>query len=252
MRLKSITYIAIALIITACGTSRLASEDASTTAAKTKIINSHNNAAINFTTMQSRLRVRFQNPDQNRSVSVDLRMKQGEHIWMSARILGITLAKVSITPDRVQFYEKLNNRSFDGDFSIISEFLGEELNYQQLENLLLGQAFEPLNNLQYSVIDNEYQFKSKQGTIEKLFMLRPADFKTSRQSVVKSDENSSLDARYPQYQMVDNKIIPLELNINANQKGKLTRVELEFNNVEFGQDLSFPFSMPSNTRPYNF
>ncbi|PRP67672.1 DUF4292 domain-containing protein [Nonlabens agnitus] len=242
--MKRIYGLALAMILISCGGSQKATENAVTTAAATKIIKSHNAAAIDFKTMQSRLGVNYQDENRSQSVTVDLRVEKGKQIWMSARVLGFTVAKVYITPDRVQFYEKLQKRSFDGDFKLISRFLGEELNYAQLENLLLGQALEPLNGLDYAVVDNQYQFR-KEGVIARLFSLRPADFKMAQQSIRKPSENTTLDVKYLTYQTVENRILPEDITINANAQGKLVQVELDLKNVEFDQELSFPFEIPS-------
>ena len=79
----------------------------------------------------------------------------------------------------------------------------------------------------------------------KLFSLRPSDFKVSEQSISKPSENSFLKVNYTEYQVVDGRIIPTEVKIDANQRDRVSKVEMEFKNVEFNQSMTFPFSMPS-------
>lgn len=243
-----ILYFLFAMLIVGCGSVQKAANNASAAAKKNNVVKAHEAARTTFKTMQSRLSVNYKDERQSRSVTVDLRIEKGKQIWMSARFLGFTGAKIYITPDRVQFYEKLGKRSFDGDFSLISEFLGEPLEYDQLENLLLGQAVESLQPHQFSIVDNQYQFAQGQ-LIEKLFKLRPSDFKLSEQSIRKPSEDSFLVITYPDYQLVDKRIIPLELKVDAKRGKRFSQVTLEFKNVEFDQQLSFPFSIPSNSKP---
>ena len=249
--MKRISGLVLAMVLISCGGSQKATENAIATAAKTKIVKAHTAAAIDFKTIQSRLGVKYQDENRSQSVTVDLRMEKSKQIWMSARVLGFTVAKVYITPDRVQFYEKLNQRFFDGDFKLISKFLGEELNYNQLENLLLGQAIEPLNTLDYTVDNNLYVFK-REDVISRLFALRPSDFKVAQQSISKPSKNTSLDIKYLDYQTVAGNVLPNEILINANAQGKLVQVELDLKNVEFDQNLSFPFEMPSGYKQMEF
>jgi outer membrane biogenesis lipoprotein LolB len=249
--MKRILGFTIALLLISCGGSKKVTENAVASAAKTKIVKAHKAAAIDFKTLQSRLGVNYQDENRSQSITVDLRMEKGKQIWMSARILGFTMAKVYITPDRVQFYEKLQKRSFDGDFRLISDFLGEELTFEQLENLLLGQVIDPINDMDYTVVNNRYEFR-KAGVIEKLFALRPSDFKVDQQSIIKKSENTTLDVRYLEYQTVSGKLLPADISINANSNGKLVQVQLQMNNVEFDQELSFPFDMPSNYNTMTF
>ncbi|GAK74632.1 hypothetical protein JCM19296_210 [Nonlabens ulvanivorans] len=138
MKAYRIIYIFLALVITGCGSVQKAANNASATAKKASVVKAHTAARTDFKTMQSRLSVSYKDEKQSRNVTVDLRIEKGKQIWMSAKFLGFTAAKIYITPDRVQFYEKLKGRSFDGDFSLISDFLGEPLEYQQLEDLLLA------------------------------------------------------------------------------------------------------------------
>ncbi len=241
---NKIIGLGLILLLVSCGGSQKATQNAVATAAKSKVIKAHNAAATDFKTMQSRMNVSYKDENQSQIVNVDLRVEKGKKIWISYRFLGATFAKALITPDRVQFYEKLRKRTFDGDFALISRFLGEELNYDQLENLMLGQAIEPLSNLEFAIVDNKYQFK-KEAVIARLFNLRPSDFKVAQQSIVKNDANSALDVKYIVYQTVEDKILPQQIKVNANAQGKLVQIELELRNVEFDQDLSFPFEMPT-------
>jgi len=248
MKVYKIAYILIAVFIVSCGSVQKASNNASATAKKNSVVKAHITARPNFKTMQSRLSVNYKDEKQSRNVTVDLRIEKGKQIWMSAKFLGFTAAKVYITPDRVQFYEKLGKRSFDGDFSLISDFLGESLEYNQLEDLLLGQAVESLQSHQFSIVDNQYQFTQGQ-LIEKLFKLRPSDFKVSEQSIRKPAEDSHLVITYPDYQVIDKRIIPLEVKVDAKRGNRFSQVTLELKRVEFDKELSFPFSIPSNSKP---
>jgi len=243
-------YLFFAVLITSCGSALTAADTANATAKKASVVKAHNNNSTDFKTMKSRLSVRYKDESQSYRVSVDMRIEKGKQIWMSAKFMGFTAAKVYITPDRVQFYEKLKKRSFDGDFSLISDFLGEPLEYQQLEDLLLGQAVESLQQHDFSIADNQYQF-AQSRLIEKLFKLRPTDFKLSEQSIKKPSEDSYLVITYPEYQDVEKRIIPRELKVDAKRAKRRSQVEIEFRNVEFDQKLSFPFSIPSNSKPMN-
>jgi outer membrane biogenesis lipoprotein LolB len=249
--MKYLKYLSIVVLflIVGCGSTQRAANNATAKAKKSKVVSAHEAARIDFKTMSARLSMSYDNSATTRSFTVNLRMEKGKQIWMSASILGFTGAKVYITPQRVQFYEKLKKRSFDGDFSLISDFLGEEITFEQLEDLLLGQAVDPLGNKDFSIVENEYMFK-QEALVNKLFSLRPTDFKVSEQSISKPSENSFLKVLYPEYQIVQDKIVPTEVKIDAAQRNRVTKVEMEFKNVEFDKELSFPFSMPSGYSPF--
>ena len=53
-------------------------------------------------------------------------MEKDKVIWLSAP-LGI--ARMMITPDQVAFYNKRDNTYFDGDYSLLSDFVGFDLDF---------------------------------------------------------------------------------------------------------------------------
>ncbi len=67
-------------------------------------------------------------------------------IWLSAK-LG--LARMMITPESVRFYNKLDNEYFDGDYKLLSDFVGVDLDSylgateESLAYLHFGFTFEP-------------------------------------------------------------------------------------------------------------
>ena len=71
-------------------------------------------------------------------------MERGKTIWANA---FLNMVRLKITPEKVLMYNKLNRTVFEGDYEIINEFLGIELNFSNLENALLGDAlFNPKTN----------------------------------------------------------------------------------------------------------
>ncbi|WP_124979181.1 DUF4292 domain-containing protein [Nonlabens xiamenensis] len=249
MRYISPLIFCLCLLLAGCGGKQRAANEAMATAKRSKVINAHEAARIDFKTLKARLGTSYDNGSSKRSFTVQLRMEKGKQIWMSAGLFGITAAKVYITPDRVQFYEKLNKRSFDGDFSLISEFLGEEITFDQLEDLLLGQAVESLQGKEFMIADNQYQFKTE-DVVTKIFKLRPSDFKVAEQTVTQPKEGDFLTVRYPEYQIVQDRILPSEVMISAIKGKRNNKVEMEFKGVSFDEELSFPFEMPSGYRQF--
>ena len=116
------------------------------------VIRNHISGATNFRTLNGRLGIDYSDGENSQSVTVNLRMKRNEVIWLSAP-LGVI--KVYITPTRVSFYNKLQNEYFDGDFSYVSHLLGSDIDFEKLQNLLLGQAVIDLRDQKYELGHNE-------------------------------------------------------------------------------------------------
>ena len=87
------------------------------TALKTKtIIESYNSNKIDFSTLYIKSNVQYADDKQSQNVTAEIKIKKDEQILVSVRFLGITMAKASITPTSVSYYEKIGGKYFEGDF----------------------------------------------------------------------------------------------------------------------------------------
>lgn len=210
-----------------------------------KIIQQHYKNLTDYNTLTGKLKIEYTSADADQSVSVSLRMKKDEAIWLSA---PFGMFKALITPDRVSFYNRLDNEYFDGDFAYLTEMLGTEMNFEKVQNLLLGNAILDLRNHKYetNVVNNTYKLTpKKQEDLYSIFLFVDSKyFKISRQELKQHAEVRSLDMDYT-YQQVSNKIIPNMVNVQIDNKGEKTTINLEYRNIELGKTLNFPYKIPS-------
>ncbi len=237
------------LIITSCGTRKAkmgatSPEDAAVAA----VVANHYANEVDFKTLQGRLAVQYQTEERSQSVTVSFRMKKDDTIWMSGQLLGIPLAKVLITPNSVQFYEKITKTYFDGDFSLLSDLLGTPLDYQKVQNLLLGQTIYDLREERYKLTESVrgYQLQPvAENYLQKLFLLDAGNFKALAQQLGQPNANRSVTVTYPEYQKIDQQIFPGKIQILAKEGTENTRIDMAFRSIEFNVPVSFPFSIPS-------
>lgn len=214
-----------------------------------KIIANHYNKSFNFNTLNARLKVKYDDGKQSFSPSVTLRIEKDKTIWISAKMLGISLAKVMITPEKVSYYEKINNTYFEGNFELLSKWLGTDLDYNKVQQLLLGQALFNLRDDKYksSISAKKYQLQPKKELelFERLFLIHPSSFKVFSQQLKQPIENRTLTIDYIAYQKVGNQDFPKDILILALQEKQQTKVRIEYKAVDYNARVSFPFKIPS-------
>ena len=176
-------------------------------------------------------------------------MEKDKAIWMSASILGFPVAKVYITPTSVSYYEKVTQSYFDGDFRLVSDFLGTPLDFQKLQNLLIGQAIYDLRTEEYDFTQSPRGFQFVQdeeaADMKKMFLLDSRTLKAAAQQLAQVSENRSLTVTYSDYQVVDGIVFPEEIRIIANEGGSSTNIEITYRSISFNEEVSFPFDIPS-------
>lgn len=208
------------------------------------IINNHYSNQPNFKTLSGRVKIDYSNGDETQGVNVSLRMEKDKVIWISGP-LGVV--KAHITPEKVSFYNKLQNEYFDGDFSYLSNLLGTDLDFEKVQNLLLGNAVLDLRKEKFtSDIDGDnYQLKPKKARelFKILFQLEPKNFKVAFQQISQPEKARQLHAKYT-YQNISGNALPEEIKIVAEEAGDLTTIDLSFRNLELNKPMSFPYKIP--------
>lgn len=243
------TILILLITLSSCG-SRKAKMGATAPvdAAVAAVVDSHYQRETNFNTLQGRLAVRYTSEERDQSVTVNFRMKKDDTIWMSGQLMGIPLAKVMITPNSVQFYEKITRTYFDGDFRLLSNLLGTPLDFQKVQNLLLGQTIYDLREERYKLSESTrgYQLEpSTESFLKKMFLLDAGNFKVLAQQIGEKTSNRSVTITYPEYQEVENQLFPAQIQIVANEGPKNTRINMQFRGIDLNVPVSFPFSIPS-------
>lgn len=214
-----------------------------------EIIANHYKNKKDFKTLYIKADVSYEDAKQSQSLSAEIKIQKDQKILVSIRFLGITMAKALITPDGVKYYEKLNSKFFEGNYGALTAFLGTDLDFQKVQNLLIGQALDDLNKAKYksSLAENLYQLegKSNDETL-KIFSFEASKFLLKKQQINQVTKSRKLEINYPEHKEYPEAILPVKLLIEANQNNGKTNIEIDYNSISFNEELSFPYSVPES------
>lgn len=212
-----------------------------------QLIREINKKEPQFKTLSARVKLDVLQQDKISSYTVNLRMEKDKQILLMST--PISVVKALITPQKVSFYNKLDNTYFDGDFSYLSDLLGTELDFQKVQNLLLGEALYGLKNEPVTVSVNEkgyvVQPKNQNPLFELFYLINPSYFKISSQQLSQDQEQRHLQIDYLSYQEVEKEILPKQIKVIAVEEAEEMILEMEFKAVSLNEDLRFPFKIPS-------
>ena len=212
-----------------------------------KVINGHYKNQHDFKTLNIRANAKYEDEKQSHSMNADIRIKKDEIIWINIKFLGIPMAKAMITPTKVSYYEKINNTYFEGDFSMLSNWLGTDLDFSKVQNLFLGKAIDDLTKDKWVSEVVEKMFKlslPNSSDIAKEFYFEGANYLLKKETITQASQNRNLEIRYPSYKEEKGMFLPNEINIKAEQNNKVT-IDIEYKNTTFNENLSYPYSVPS-------
>jgi len=242
-------FVVFVMVFTSCKTKKVII-DANTIAeemSSKKVARKHIASNFDKETVDAKLKANFNNGKINQSFSVALKMEKDEVIWLKGTKF-ITLFKAKVTPNSVSYYSSLEKKYFEGDFTMLKKLLGTDINFNQLQNLLLGQSLINVKDQKQdvSIKDNSYVLSPQSQAIlfDLFFYINPSHFKLDKQSIVNTAKNQRLDVFYPTYNVFDNTFYPAEINIRAKQPGKFTNIDFIVRSVEFNKDIDTSFSIP--------
>ncbi len=214
-----------------------------------KVIENYYNNKNEFSTLYMKASVQYATEKQNQNVTAEIKIKKDEQILVSIRFLGITMAKASITPTKVSYYEKIKGTYYEGDFSALTQLLGTDLDFNKVQNLLLGRAIDNLKEGKYTEsFDNQvYRLDEiANENIKKSFYIDANSLLMNKQEITQTKEERMFQVVYANPKEFKEMTLPLNLNIDSYQKKGKAEINLEYNTVSFNEELSFPYSVPND------
>ena len=210
-----------------------------------QIVKKYDKSKSEFKTLQGRLKIEYTQGNRSETHTVTLRMEHDKTIWVNA---FLNMVRVKITHDRVRFYNKLDNTFFDGDYTLISDFLGTDLQFKNLQNLLLGEAVFDIKPKEFEKRNhpNSYTIAPKQQNdlYDLLYLINPAYFKLDAQLLSQSLKQNVLKVQYRSYQNIEVLVLPEQMVITSTNTNEQTTLNLNIKSVSLGQPLRFPFTIP--------
>lgn len=242
-------YIVTAFILLSCKPKQLvvAEQAAKEDNKSIEVIQKHYENKLVFETASIRTSASYEDAKQSLSINADLRIKKDEIIWINLKFLGFPAAKAFITPTRVSYYEKINNTYFDGDYSTLSKWLGTDLDFKKVQNLLLGRPIDNLTKEVFlmQIVDNLFQLKNKNtAQTQKTFSFESGNFLLKKQVVSQPVNQRSVTVTYPAYQNIETTFLPTGIQIEAIQKDAV-KIDLEYKKITFNENLTYPYEVPN-------
>lgn len=103
-----------------------------------QVLKEHLKLTPDFKMLSSRVKIDIAEGEKQSGYTVNMRMEKDRNILLMST--PISVVKALITPDKVSFYNKLDGTYFEGNFKYLSDLLGTELDFEKVQNLLIGEA----------------------------------------------------------------------------------------------------------------
>lgn len=213
-----------------------------------QVVRAHKQTSPEFNYLATRAQLVYKTEDQEQKISVSLRMKSGDTIWMKATVFGVTLAKAIVTKDEVSYYEMLNKTYYKGPLTEISRWLGFAVTLEQLQNILLGQSVLSMSRNTPQLIDNDSYLLGPIDTgigWNLTNAVRPDNFRLKRAELAATGVvPTSVSLKYGGYNQVQQQYFPEQLDLSVNAPKAKTQIRLSYKQFDLPDRLSFVYTIP--------
>ena len=246
--IKFFQFLLILLIVNGCKSLTVLPSKRPVESIKVKrLIDNLERSEEKISSFRARIKATYTSKKIKQSLSINLRFKDDEFLWMSANIF-VPVAKLLMTNEKIFFYEKFQKKYYEGDYEFLNYVLGTNFRLQDIQNIFVGNPIDNLKKVKIKRIENPKYYVFINNSSEKYratYFFDTENFRIREQRILLLDnKNSILSIKYPLYQKTNGKIIPKEIQISSFVNGEFISITLEFIRVDYPNELTIPFKFP--------
>lgn len=205
--------------------------------------------------VRSRIKATYNNGKRKQQIIVQFRMESKKKLWLSATMI-IPIAKLLVTPNKVSFYEKFQKTYFEGNYDLINTPFNTNFVYSDLENIFLGKPFLNPDQGRWKQISNPQYYilipQGKRSGIKPTLFFDPVSFLLKEQRFFVPGTNYNITIKYLRHIKIEGKSLPSLIEITFFDGNQSQTLELEFNRIDFIENLNFPFEIPNGYSKIKF
>ena len=221
----------------------VATTNAIDTSLRSRALQNHiEDNALQYQSLQWRGQALIEREGKRQKISVTLRLKKDEGIWVSGSVI-IPLALAFITPKQLQFYEKINRQYAQIDYGQVKNLIGAQIDYRMVEHIITASPLDKraLKRAKITFTQNTYVLSSKKRRVS-LIWEYDAAFRLISQQI--SNGKTTVRIDYNDYKLIDNQWIPEQLSATLLGADKSTKLKLQSKQTQLNRKFKMPFEIP--------
>lgn len=190
---------------------------------------------------------KFEGMGMQQSLTLNFRMKRDELVWISAQaMLGIEVARMLVTRDSVFILQNFPERSYK-EYSLdsLSTMLAVPLSVTQLQDLFLGNPLLPYSPAEIGMRGDSIVVQKLASAYLLSEFFEPHRPKIARNYLQSLQEEGSADVHYLDFETVNNKQMPVKVNIFVHRPDLTARLDLQYTHISLDSIAQFPFRKPN-------
>ncbi|MDB5230677.1 MAG: hypothetical protein JWN76_1482 [Chitinophagaceae bacterium] len=208
-------------------------------------VNAH---TIDFNTFSAKVKVAYEDKDDNGQGTANFRMKRDSIIWVSLTgPLNVEAFRAFITKDSIILMNVLKKTVQYRSISYLQDLVQIPFDFKTLQNLIVGNPIFLDNNVvSYKVKENETLVLMVGQLFKNLLTLdNNATVLHSKLDDLDAARNRTCDITYSDYQSANGFMFSTKRKLTVAENNRLN-IDMDFKKFEFNPPLTFPFNIPKN------
>ncbi len=213
---------------------------------KSRMLKAISNKQLYFNTLQLKAKANFSFNNNGNDASMNIRIKNNEAIWVSITVIaGIEVARALITPDSLKVLNRLEGTYMVKPFSYIHQFANEQVNFQTLQALVVGNTIPSFisDSSEVELLNNQTVLSGILNGLAYKVNYDP-NTKVVQTNLIDKEQDRNLTASYSDFYVVSDRAIPHSVAIKSTTDRKNVNLQLKYSQVGVNESLDFPFSIP--------
>lgn len=210
---------------------------------------------IDFTYFHFKSKVEYTSPAETQNFTVNGRVKKDSIIWLSITPgLGIEAVRCVILKDSVLVLDRIHNKLYSYGFNYINNTFNTNLNFYNLQALLVGNMTFPKDVKQDKLVKREdmgfFLLRQNKENLKVDNYVLIENLKIETLDILNVDNNSSLSLKYSEFAPLDSFLFANHIKTVvkfADEKGveRNTLIDIQHHKAEIvTKPLNFPFNVP--------
>ncbi|SFW81135.1 protein of unknown function [Chitinophaga sancti] len=214
-----------------------------------ELLNKLQSNVIAYKTFSAKLKVDYESDTKSPpEVTANIRMTKDSVIWISvsAPIIG-EVARAIITPDSLRAVNKMDKKVYLRDMKNAQDLLNIPFDFKTLQDMIVGNPIFLTDSI-FQVVKTPavISFSCESEVFTSLFNVFADDYVLQQSKVMDKDKEKgrSCELTYGEYKTMGGHKFATRRRVFVEAKG-VTKINMEFNKVDFDQPVSYPFSVPA-------
>lgn len=208
------------------------------------------NRQLDFKTFSGKAKMHYDARGQKQEFTAHIRIARDKIIWVSITALGgmMNVARAYITPDSIMMVNFLNKEAYRMPITSASKLLPAPVDFGTLQNLIVGNVLRPEGKpTDATDFGGTLSLQMEtQGIIQQASYNKADSSLRSMQILSHDDKGPTGMIQYGNYENVGPYRFAESRVINVSNNGEPYYMDMNFNGVQFNDDLDYPFSIPKS------